>query len=172
MQRVADRQKTLAAHGALLSDQRLQLSAPNWREINSVEGRVLSHGEEDSGSRFLLLEATEGRVYYLRYTADLDEARSRGDLATNSFVTFRKTMDADGKRRIAVVNLGHAEAIFENRDHFRCVAARLLRAGIVHLDDERWDGWLGRYYEKLREAVYDLDYSKTRYRERSLGLER
>jgi hypothetical protein len=45
-------------------------------------------------------------------------------------------------------------------------------AGIVHLDDERWDGWLGRYYEKIREAVYDLDYSKTRYRERSLGLER
>jgi len=39
-------------------------------------------------------------------------------------------------------------------------------------DDERWGGWLGRYYEKLREAVYDLDYSKGRYRERSLGLER
>ena len=66
MQRVADKQKTLAAHGALLSDQRLQLSAPSWRDINSVEGRVLSHGEEDGGSRFLLLEATEGRVYYLR----------------------------------------------------------------------------------------------------------
>lgn len=172
MQRVADKQKTLAAHGALLSDQRLQLSAPSWRDITSVEGRVLSHGEEDSGSRFLLLEATEGRVYYLRYTPELDEARSRGDLATNSFVTFRKTMDADGKRRIAVANHGHAEAIFENRDHFRSVAARLLRAGIVHLDDERWGGWLGRYYEKLREAVYDLDYSKTSYRERSLGLER
>jgi len=144
MQRAADKQKTLAAHGALLSDQRLQLSAPSWRDITSVEGRVLSHGEEDSGSRFLLLEATEGRVYYLRYTPELDEARSRGDLATNSFVTFRKTMDADGKRRIAVANHGHAEAIFENRDHFRSVAARLLRAGIVHLDDERWGGWLGR----------------------------
>ncbi len=129
MQRAADKQKTLAAHGALLSDQRLQLSAPSWRDITSVEGRVLSHGEEDSGSRFLLLEATEGRVYYLRYTPELDEARSRGDLATNSFVTFRKTMDADGKRRIAVANHGHAEAIFENRDHFRSVAARLLRAG-------------------------------------------
>ena len=53
MQRAADKQKTLAAHGALLSDQRLQLSAPSWRDITSVEGRVLSHGEEDSGSRWL-----------------------------------------------------------------------------------------------------------------------
>jgi hypothetical protein len=42
----------------------------------------------------------------------LDEARSRGDLATNSFVTLKKAIDADGKRRIAIANLGHAEAIF------------------------------------------------------------
>lgn len=46
MQRAADHQKTLAAHGALLSARRLQLSAPNWRDITSLEGRVLSHGEE------------------------------------------------------------------------------------------------------------------------------
>jgi hypothetical protein len=41
-------------------------------------------------------------------------------------------MDADGKRRIAIANLGHAEAIFENREHFRSVATRLLKAGIVN----------------------------------------
>jgi len=91
MQRAADKQKTLAAHGALLSDQRLQLSAPNWRDITSLEGRVLSHGEEENGNRFLLLEGTDARVYYLRYTPELDEARSRGDLTTNSFVVIDKT---------------------------------------------------------------------------------
>lgn len=64
MQRAADHQKTLAAHGALLSDERLQLSAPKWRDISSVEGRILFHGEGETGNRFLLLEGTDGRVYH------------------------------------------------------------------------------------------------------------
>ena len=172
MKRAADNQKTLAAHGALLSDPRLQLSAPNWREVTSLEGRVLSHGEEEDGRRYLMLEGTDGRVYYLRYTPELDEARSRGDLTTNSFVVINKTVDEDRRCRIVVANLGNAEALFENRDHFRAQAKRLIEHGVNLSDDERWGGWLGRYYEKLREAVYDLDYSKGRYRERGLGLER
>jgi hypothetical protein len=88
-----------------LSDQRLQLSAPNWRDVTSLEGRVLSHGEEENGSRYLLLEGTDARVYYLRYTPELDEARSRGELTTNSFVVIKKTMDEDRRRRILVTNL-------------------------------------------------------------------
>jgi len=172
MQRAADHQKTLAAHGALLSDQRLQLSAPNWRDITSLEGRVLSHGEEENGSRFLMLEGTDARAYYLRYTPELDEARSRGDLKTNSFVKIEKTIDEDRRRRIVVVNLGDAEALFENRDHFRSLAKRLEQRGVVPFDDERWGGWLGRYHEKLREAVFDLDDPKARSRKRSVSLER
>jgi hypothetical protein len=102
MKRAADNQKTLAAHGALLSDPRLQLSAPNWRDVTSLEGRVLSHGEEEDGRRYLMLEGTDGRVYYLRYTPELDEARSRGDLTTNSFVVINKTVEEDRRRRIVV----------------------------------------------------------------------
>ncbi len=37
--------------------------------------------------------------------------RGRGDLTTNSFVTIKKTMDEDRKRRIVVVTLGDAEAL-------------------------------------------------------------
>jgi type IV secretory pathway VirD2 relaxase len=172
MKRAADNQKTLAAHGALLSDPRLQLSAPNWRDVTSLEGRVLSHGEEEDGGRYLMLEGTDGRAYYLRYTPELDEARSRGDLTTNSFVVINKTVDEDRRRRIVVANLGNAEALFENRDHFRTLAKRLTEHGVNLSEDERWGGWLGRYYEKLREAVYDLGDSKERSRKRSLSLER
>jgi hypothetical protein len=172
MKRAADNQKTLAAHGALLSDPRLQLSAPNWRDINSLEGRVLSHGEEEDGRRYLMLEGTDGRVYYLRYTPELDEARSRGDLTTKSFVVINKTVDEDHRRRIVVANLGNAEMLFENRDHFWSVAKRLVENGVNLSDDERWGGWLGRYYEKLREAVYDLGDSKAKSRNRSMSLER
>jgi hypothetical protein len=98
----------------------------------------------------------------------LDGARSRGDLTTNSFVVVNKTMDENRRRRIVVANLGNAEALFENRDYFRSLAKRLVQRGVVPFDDERWDGWLGRYHEKLREAVFDLDNPKARSRKRSL----
>jgi hypothetical protein len=133
---------------------------------------VLSHGEEENGNRFLLLEGTDARVHYLRYTPELDEARSRGDLTTNSFVMINKTMDENRRRRIVVANLGNAEALFENRDHFRSLAKRLAQRGAIPFDDERWGGWLGRYHETLREAVFDLDEPKTRSRKRSVNLER
>ena len=41
MQRSGDRQKMLAAHGALLSDERLQLVVSDQRTLTSLEGRVL-----------------------------------------------------------------------------------------------------------------------------------
>jgi type IV secretory pathway VirD2 relaxase len=148
MQRAADHQKTLTAHGALLSDQRLQLSAPNWRDVTSLEGRVLSHGEEENGSRFLLLEGTDGRVYYLRNTPELDEAAAaESSPLTRSSIT--KTVDEDGRRRIVVANLGKADALLQDRDHFRSLARRLLQHGIVSFEDERWGGWIGRYHETL-----------------------
>jgi hypothetical protein len=90
----------------------------------------------------------------------------------NSFVVIRKTVDEDRRRRIVVANLGNAEMLFENRDYFRPLAKRLVENGVNLSDDERWSGWLGRYYEKLRESVYDLDDSKARSRNRSLNLER
>ena len=172
MKRAADNQKTLAAHGALLSDQRLQLGAPDWRDITSLEGRVLSHGEEEQRQPILSPRRNRGRVYYLRYTPELDESRSRGELTTNSFVVITKTIDEDRRRRIVVANLGDAEALFENRDHFRSLADGLSQRGVVPFDDERWGGWLGRYHEKLREAVLDLDDPKARSRKRSVNLER
>ncbi len=116
MQQAADHQKTLAAHGALLSDSRLQLSAPKWKDINSLEGRVLSHGEGETGNRFLLLEGTDGRVYHIGYTQELDEARARGDLRTNSFVVIDKRFEEDRKRRIEVLNLGDAEGLLADKE--------------------------------------------------------
>ena len=122
---------------------------------------MLSHGEEEDGRRYLMFVGTDGRVYYLRYTRELDEARSCGDLTTNSFVVINKTVDEDRRRRIVVANLRNAEMFFENRDHFRSMAKRLIEHGVNLSEDERWGDWLGRYYEKLREATYDLGDSKS-----------
>jgi hypothetical protein len=117
------------------------------------------------------LKETDARVYYLRYPPDLDEVRSRGDLTTNLFVVIDKTRHENRRRRVVVANLGNAEALFENRDHFQSLAKRLLQRGAIPFDDERWGGWLGRYQDTLREAVIDLDDPKSRSRKRSVNLE-
>jgi type IV secretory pathway VirD2 relaxase len=68
MQRVNDRQKMLAAHGALLSDERLQLAVEDQRKLKSFEGRVVLHGEEEAGREagqaYLLLEGTDARLHH------------------------------------------------------------------------------------------------------------
>ena len=71
MQRTTDRQKMLASHGALSSDERLPLVVLDMRQLKALEGRVLAHGEEEVGKRagrhYLLLEGTDAKVHLIYY---------------------------------------------------------------------------------------------------------
>ena len=81
MQRAADRQKTLARFGALMSDERLPIEVLNPLRMDSVEGRVLLHGQdEQSGPTYLMLEATDANVYFLYHTPEIEQARCRREL--------------------------------------------------------------------------------------------
>ena len=53
MQRTDDRQRSLAAHAALVSDPRLPRRLTDVREMQSLEGRVLGHGEEESSGEHI-----------------------------------------------------------------------------------------------------------------------
>jgi type IV secretory pathway VirD2 relaxase len=102
MQRAADRQKTLAAHGALISDESLPVEALDLSQMTTVEGRVLVHGQdEQSGRNYLMLEGTDAKVYFVYYTREMEQARSRGELRTNSFVRCRELAEqsAPSQRR-------------------------------------------------------------------------
>ncbi len=86
MQRTADRQKTLAAHGALMSDERLRVVVTDLRDVTALEGRILVHGEEESSGRtYLMLEGTDARVHYLYYTPG-DGSGAESWRLTNEFV--------------------------------------------------------------------------------------
>ena len=78
MQRSADRQKTLGAHGALLSDDRLPMTTLDLRDLTSIDGRILVHGEEEtSGRRYLMLESYRwARLPHLPHTRDGGTAES------------------------------------------------------------------------------------------------
>jgi hypothetical protein len=169
MQRSADRQKTLAAHGELKSDERLQVVVTNLRDLTTLEGRILVHGEEESSGRtYLMLEGTDARVHYLYYTPEMEAVRNRGGLQTNSFLILQKQF-SEGHPLLEIEELGHSEALLRNKRHFREKAQRLIKRGIIPREDG-WDGWLGRYQKALRAAATTLE-AQERKKERHKGLD-
>jgi hypothetical protein len=66
MQRASDRQKMLAVHGVLMSDERLPIEVLDRRKLSTLEGRVLVHGEDElSGRNYLMLEGQTRRFMSL-----------------------------------------------------------------------------------------------------------
>ena len=172
MQRTTDRQRTLAAHGVLMSDERLKMEVLDLRQITSVEGRVLVHGQdEQTGRNYLMLEGTDAKIHFIQYTPEMEEARSKGELRTNSFVRLRRLSLVQGER-LDVRDLGDAERLLTDRHHLSESARLLLERGIMPTEDG-WGGWLGKYQAGLRDAVREIVERKvrdrTRSRDRSLG---
>jgi type IV secretory pathway VirD2 relaxase len=177
MQRVIDHQKTLNAYGALMSDERLSVAVLDWRQTSTVEGRILVHGQDEgSGRSYLMLEGTEGRVHFIRYTPEIEQARAQGRLRTNSFVRLRRLF-VDGAPSLATEDLGRADDILKNRQHLIETAEKLIARGVVPVE-EGWGGWLGQYQAAVREATLALDVKRlqipqpkdrSRQRDRSLG---
>ena len=172
MQRSADRQKTLAAHGALISDERLQMTVLDLRSVTTLEGRILVHGEEESSGRsYLILEGTDARLHYVYYTPEIEAARNCGELRTNSFVQLRKS-SAEGRPALEIDDMGDSDALLRNNGKLRQLGQRLIRSGIIPQDDG-WGGWLGRYQKALRDAVTTLQIpSVTKRPERDKNRDR
>ena len=173
MQRSADRQKTLAVHGVLLSDDRLPMTTLDARDLTSIDGRILVHGEDEaSGRSYLMLESTDGQVYYIYRTPEMEELRSQRALQTNSFIRLRKLSTVRGPV-VEIKDMGDSEGILRNEGHLRETAREMIRRG-VYPQDGSWNGWLGRYQKALVDAAFALEQGKAKERERrrSRGLGR
>jgi hypothetical protein len=155
MQRSTDRQKMLASHGALLSDERLPLVVLDIRKLKTLDGRVLAHGEEElgkgAGRHYLLLEGTDARVHLVYYTPEMEEARSKGKLRANSFVRLQKQFE-NGRPTVEIEDSGDAERVLRNRRHLYERARAFLVHGIVPPEDG-WGGWLGRYQAAVKSTA-------------------
>jgi len=177
MQRTSDRQRTLAAHGALMSDERLPIEVLDPRQVTSVvEGRVLVHGQdEQTGHSHLRLEGTDAKIHFIQHTPEIEPARRRGELKANSFVRLRKL--SVGEREILDVNdLGDAAGVLNNPRHLGEKVHELLTRGIMPMEDG-WGGWLGRYQAALCKTIRgieerELDRLRTRERRRDVSFGR
>jgi hypothetical protein len=124
------------------------------RRLITLEGRILVHGEEDTGRRagrsYFMLEGTDGQVHNVYDTPELEAARSQGGLRTNSFVRLRKLF-SEGRPVLEIDEPRDSESILRNKGYLRETAQRLIRRGMVPQEDG-WNGWLGRYQKALTEA--------------------
>jgi hypothetical protein len=160
MQRAADRQRVLAAYGVVVSDQRLPIEVLDLTRTDSVEGRILVHGEDDqSGRRYLMLEGTDARIHFIEYTAEVERARARGELKPNAFTRFRRTSIERGPP-LEIEDLGDADALVNSHGRLEATAKALIKRGILPAEDG-WGGWLGRYQSALRRAAMELEYPRT-----------
>ena len=152
MQKSSDRQRMLARHGALLSDERLPLEFVSFRQITQVEGRVVAHGQEEGTDRlYLMVEGVDGKVHLLYQNEDIQNARHQGQLGINSFVRIEKRF-SEGRPFLQVNDLGDAYEVLKNSPYLRSTASRLTQRGVV--DVERiWSGWLGHYQEAVHEHL-------------------
>lgn len=172
LQRTVDRQKMLAAHGALLSDPRLPFEITNIRNLKAVEGRVLLHAEDEtSGRRYLLLEGTDAKVHLIYHTQEIEQARHAGKLTVNSFVRLEKWF-ADRLPHIEISDYGNAYALLADRAFMNKQSKTPLRQAIA-TNENLWGGWLGQYHKTLRVADERQTLSrKERPAQKSLGRQR
>jgi len=173
MQRTNDRQRVLAAHGVVVSDERLPVEILDLRKATTVEGRILVHGEdEQSGRRYLMLEGTDARVHFIHYTTEIEQARARGKLNVNSFARFRRILIGQ-ESAMQIEGLGDAESLLNKRGQLDATARNLIKRGIIPTEDG-WGGWLGRYQAAVRRAAMELEYphpanDRDRVRDRQRG---
>ena len=172
LQGTADRQKMLAAHGALLSDPRLPFEITNIRNLKAVEGRVLLHAEDEaSGRHYLLLEGTDAKVHLIYHNQEIEEARRAGNLAVNNFVRLEKRF-GDRIPHIEVSDYGDADALLANRVFMNKQSKTPFSHGNT-MNEGLWGGWLGQYHKALRiTAERQALLGKERHRQKRSGRAR
>lgn len=169
MQRTNDRQRMLARHGALLSDQRLPLVVTPLSAISVLEGRVLGHGHEENADRsYLLVEGVDGRVHLLWQSAEIGAARGQGQLRVNSFVRIQNYL-VGARPLLSVQDLGDSRKLLQNDAYFRNTALSLLKNGAPEID-QSWGGWLGAYLKRL--SIQIVAMRDREHRRREISLER
>ena len=157
LQQSGDRQKMLAAHGALVSDKRLPLQVTTLRQLQNVAGRVLLHTEdEQTGKRYMLVEGTDGKVHLIYHTEAIEEARKQGKLKVDNFIRIEKRF----AKRTSVLHcddMGDAVALLQNSVDLRKEAELLLRKSSFTMPASI--GRMARQYQaKLRSRYTTLEH--------------
>ena len=149
VQSAGDKQKMLARHMTAASSTTLPVVSAQWKDIKTLQGRVLGHGEmEGSEKRYMLFEGIDGTLYHLPHRKDTEELRAQRHLRKNEFVTLKRECG-----RVAFIEMGHADNVLRDRELLAHLPYR-PPAGAAR------PGWLGRFDAAVKEAQTTPDRTK------------
>lgn len=77
-----------------------------------------------------MLEGTDGKVYHVYRTPEMEEQRSQQGLQTNSFIRLRKLSTVRGPL-VEPKDMGDSEAILSNKYYFREMAREMTKRGVT-----------------------------------------
>jgi hypothetical protein len=119
-----------------------------------------------------MLEGTDGQVYHVYRTPEMEELRSQRGLQIDSFIRLRKLSTVRGPV-MEIKDMGDSLAILTNKAQLRETAREMIRRG-VYPQEGGWNGWLGGYQKALVDTAFKLEQEKAKERERrhSRGLGR
>jgi type IV secretory pathway VirD2 relaxase len=85
---VGDRQRMLSRHMAPASSVGQEIQNGNWNDVQHLNARILGHDEdEETGKRYMLVEATDGRIIQLPHRKDIEAMRADGKLKRDELIT-------------------------------------------------------------------------------------
>jgi hypothetical protein len=123
------------------------------------------HGEEEaSGRSYLMLEGTDGKVYHVYRTPEMEELRSQQGLQTNSFIQLHKFSTVRGPV-VEIKDKGDSEAVLRDKAHLHETAREMIRRGAFPQDGS-WNGWFGRYQKALVDVAFALEQQRAKGHER------
>jgi hypothetical protein len=124
---------------------------------------VLTHGEEDTGRQYLLLEGTDAKIHFIYHTPEVAAAWAAGKMRPNSFVRFRRLFGTDGRPLVEIADLGDAERLLQKKAHFRA-AVRAAKKHEEPQHEQAWSGWLGKYLAETEQARTEVTQRQRRSR--------
>ena len=86
-------------------------------------------------------EVTDAKVLFIRYTPEMEGARSRGEMKLNSFVRLRR-LSGGASPTVEVNDLDGADRLLSNPHLLDEAARQFLKCRVVPAEDG-WGGWLG-----------------------------
>jgi hypothetical protein len=144
--------RALADHQALISDIRMPMVVTNFDKIDQLEGRVITHGEDEfTGRAYMILEGTDRKIHFIYHTVEIEQARYQGSLERNAFV--RISGNSSGCIP-AFEDLGDAESLLKNKAHLKKAAGECIKRGIM--PPETGCGWLGKYEAAVSRACKEI----------------
>lgn len=139
-QKAVDRIKMMEAHGEMASGTDMPFRLLRAKEMESVEGKILVHGQDEhSGNNFALVETIQGELVRIPHVKEIAGARKFGSLAPGNYMRLQRADDG-----FQVEDFGDAALLVSDRK-FLAEHGQRLREQVT----SAYGGWLGQ----LRASV-------------------